>query len=141
MCNHSLLKVYRTFWSNHTSTSIKVCEHTDWYLLCAEMHIWQDAAAAFGQWPTIKRKEKIVLSLQFFYFEIFSEIFRLNETFSDIFHGYHFIRKRLVFKVFEFEFFTIFNWNFPLFYYRKIMKNSKLNISKLNHFWRRFHLW
>ena len=44
----------RAFWSNEADTNIKLYNHTDKYLVCVKIYVWQEAADAFGPWPTIK---------------------------------------------------------------------------------------
>ena len=43
--------------SSQTDTRIELYEHLDWYLLCAEMHIWQEALTVFNLWLSIKSKK------------------------------------------------------------------------------------
>ena len=44
---------------SQADASIKLYEHNDLYLLCANMHVLQETAAAFDQWHSIKSKKKL----------------------------------------------------------------------------------
>ena len=63
---HHIAEQPRTFWWNEEDTSIKLQEHISWYLLRAEMHDWQEVAAAFGPWLSIKSKKNCVFGINVF---------------------------------------------------------------------------
>ena len=70
--------------------------------------------------------------LQLIDFDTFNYIFRLNEAIQYFILEYYFIRKCLVFEIFDVEFLIVFTWNLPVFCHRQIIGNSKSNISYLS---------
>ena len=46
-------------WSSVADTSMELYEHTDWYQLCVEMHVWQEAVAIRSKCFFVKIKKYI----------------------------------------------------------------------------------